>query len=269
VGFASGLLGVGGGFILVPTLILLMNGNGMESISTKSSLGTSLATIFPIAIFNSYNHYRNSKFDIKLGVMLGCFGLIGGLIGGHLAIKMDSEILQKILAIAFFIISLQMFFKSSEKKENKIISADKNKKKIDLKKILFIVFLGLGIGFLSGIFGVGGGLFIIPVLTFILGFSMVEAVRTSTIFISITSIGGVLPYLLEHANSNDPFLIGYVNIFYVLVILIFSIPTGYIGTKLVYKVNEKILRYGLALVLIYLSLELFNLDLFSLIVNIF
>jgi uncharacterized membrane protein YfcA len=242
-----------------------MNANGIDSsLSLKSSLGTSLTVIFPIAIFNSYNHYINSKFDIKIGVILGCFGLIGGLIGGSVAINADSEILRKILAIAFFIMALQMIFKTKKEKEKKVISKHE---KIDLRKLVYIGFLGLGVGFLSGLFSLGGGLFIIPALSIILGFSMIEAIRTSTVFISITAIGGVLPYLLTHVNNNL-FLIGYVNIIYALVILVFSIPTGYIGTKLAYKTNEKVLRYILALVLIYLSLSLFGLDLFSLIVNI-
>ncbi|GAA5819576.1 MAG: sulfite exporter TauE/SafE family protein [Methanobrevibacter sp. CfCl-M3] len=255
VGFASGLLGVGGGSILFPTLFLLMNGNGVDSaIALKVSLGTSLAIIFPTAIFSSYNHYRNSKFDIRLGIILGCFGLIGGLFGGLTAVNSDSEILRYILGTVFVIMALNMFFKSEKTSNGRIINEDLN---LNLKKLVYLNVLGLGVGFLSGLFSLGGGIFLVPILTLIFGFKMIEAIRTSTIFISITAIGGLIPYLLSSVGINNvPFLIGYVNILYLLIIIIFSIPVTYFGAKLAYKIDEKLLKRILSLLLIYLTLKL-------------
>jgi uncharacterized membrane protein YfcA len=259
VGVASGLLGVGGGFILVPTLFLLMSVNGIDSVlALKISLGTSLGIIFPTAIFSAYNHYRKSKFDIKLGLIFGGFGLIGGLIGGLVAINSDSEALKNILGIVFILIALNMIFKPEKKSDKRNDSENlKLDSKLNLKKLFYGGTLGIGVGFLSGLLSLGGGIFIIPILTLLLGFSMIEAIKTSTIFISITAIGGLIPYLLTNTNSNNIlFLVGYVNILYLLIIIFFSIPTTYIGVKLAYKINEKMLKKILALVLIYLSLKL-------------
>ncbi|MDR1819460.1 MAG: sulfite exporter TauE/SafE family protein [Methanobrevibacter sp.] len=255
VGFVSGLLGVGGGSIIVPILFLLMNGDGVDSaFALKVSLGTSLAIIFPTAIFSSYNHYRNSKFDIKLGMILGCFGLIGGLFGGLTAVNTDSEILRSILGTVFIIIALNMFFKSGKTSNEKIINENLN---LNLKELIYLSILGLGVGFLSGLFSLGGGIFIVPILTIIFGFSMIEAIRTSTIFISITAIGGLIPYLLSNLGMNNvPFLIGYVNILYLLIIITFSIPLTYFGAKLAYKINENLLKRILSLFLIFLALKL-------------
>ncbi|MDR2830743.1 MAG: sulfite exporter TauE/SafE family protein [Methanobrevibacter sp.] len=253
-GFASGLLGVGGGFILTPTLFFLMMGNNVDSVSAlKISLGTSLAIMSPVAVFSSYNHYKNSKFDIKLGLMLGCFGLIGGLIGGSVAVNSNSEVLRSILGVVLIVISLNMFFKK-QKSQRKMINEDL---KLDLKNYFMGGILGLGIGFLSGLFSIGGGIFIIPILTLFLELDMIEAIKTSTIFISITAIGGLIPYLLTNVNTDlVPFLIGYVDIFYLLVVLSFSIPTSYFGVNLTYKINEKLLKKILALIIIFMSLKL-------------
>jgi uncharacterized membrane protein YfcA len=234
-----------------------MNGNGIDSaLALKISLGTSLAIMVPTAIFSSYNHYRTSKFDIRLGLVLGCFGLIGGIFGALVAINTDFEILRIILGIVFIIVALNMFFKV-EKQSHEKINEDL---KLDLRKLFYGGILGLGIGFLSGLFSLGGGIFIIPILTIVLGFSMIEAIRTSTIFISITAIGGSIPYFLANIdNNNNIFLIGYVNIFYLLIIISFSIPITYFGAKLAYKINEKLLKRMLALLLVFFSLKLIGL----------
>lgn len=252
VGLTSGLLGVGGGFILVPTLFLLTTEMGVDSVlALKVSLGTSLSIIFPTAIFSSYSHYRNSKFDIKLGLMLGCFGLIGGLLGGSVAINSNSEILKTILGVTLIIVALNMFFKTREKPDKKIAIESL---KLDLKKLFCVGILGLCVGFLSGLFSIGGGIFIIPILTIFLGLSMIKAIKTSAIFISITSIGGLIPYLL--AIDTTPFSTGYVDTLYSSIIISFSIPMTYFGANLAYKINEKLLKKILSLLLIYLSLKL-------------
>jgi uncharacterized membrane protein YfcA len=233
-----------------------MTENGIDfALALKISLGTSLAIMVPTAIFSSYNHYRTSKFNIRLGIVLGCFGLIGGIFGASLAISIDFKILRMILGIVFIILALNMFFKVDKKSHEEI----NENLKLDLRKLFYMSILGLGVGFLSGLFSLGGGIFIIPILTIVLGFSMIEAIRTSTIFISITAIGGSIPYFLANIDNNNIFLIGYVNILYLLIIISFSIPITYFGAKLAYKINGKLLKRILALLLVFFSLKLMGL----------
>ncbi|MDI6725201.1 MAG: TSUP family transporter, partial [Methanobacterium sp.] len=71
IGFASGLLGVGGGFIMVPILYGLMTTMGIDpTIAIRVSLGTSLAVILPTALSGAHGHYRKDAVLLKPAVFL-------------------------------------------------------------------------------------------------------------------------------------------------------------------------------------------------------
>ncbi|MDR1721530.1 MAG: sulfite exporter TauE/SafE family protein [Methanobrevibacter sp.] len=265
VGFVSGLLGVGGGFLLVPFQFFLLNYLGVDpSISLKIAMGTSLAIISPTGFFSAYNHYKKDKFNLKPGIILGCFGLIGGLIGGAIAVNADSAILQIIIGIVFLILAINMFFNKSgsgkgEKNSNDEILVDDFSS--NWKQYIYIGLTGVGVGILSGLFSIGGGAFLIPILVYILGYSMIRSIRTSSVFISITAIGGVLPYLMTHINTiNLEYSIGYINIVNFIVIALFSIPLTYFGTKYAYKLKETQLNRLFAIILAYMALKILGLD---------
>ena len=61
-----------------------------------------------------------------------------------------------------------------------------------LEYFIGLILIGVVAGFASGLLGVGGGVFIILILTAIFGFSMIEAIWISSVFISLTAIGGTV-----------------------------------------------------------------------------
>jgi uncharacterized membrane protein YfcA len=316
VGIVSGLLGVGGGFLLVPFQFFLLNYIGIDhELALRVSLGTSLAIISPTAIFSTYNHYANVKYDLKPGLILGVFGIIGGFFGGLTAVNLPYEELEILLGVIFILLAINLFINSNKNiKNNKnfnnkdfnnnnnnnnfnnnfnnhiiINNINKNIDNINnnyinntncndktnnlitntvYDKLNFNItyggLIGVGIGFLSGLFSLGGGVFLIPVLL-VLGFSMIDSIRTSSIFISITAIGGTISYLITQPHLNTmPFLIGYVNLVNLGVIAMFSIPLTYFGVKLSYKFNEQRLKQIFAFFMIYIGLKILGLDPFVL-----
>ena len=121
--------------------------------------------------------------------------------------------------------------------------------------------LGISIGLISGLLGVGGGVFAVPLLSILFGFTLREAIGTSSIFIAITAIGGVISYIISGYGVNPmPYSLGYVSLVNWFAILVFSVPMARIGAKSAYKLPEKRLKHVFAIILFYMGIKMMGLD---------
>lgn len=104
-GYFSGLVGIGGGVIIVPALILLFGFN------EHTAQGTTLALLVPpIGILAVMSYFQKGYVDIKTAVII-CIGFVlGGYFGGKMAVGISEEMLRKIFAVALVAIGLKMFF---------------------------------------------------------------------------------------------------------------------------------------------------------------
>ncbi len=105
-GTASGVVGIGGGVIIVPALVLLFG------FSQHQAQGTTLALLVPpIGLLAAYTYYRNGFVNLNTAALI-CVGFfVGGLIGSKIAINLSNEILQKIFGFAVIIIGLYFVIK--------------------------------------------------------------------------------------------------------------------------------------------------------------
>ena len=92
-GVLSALLGVGGGVIMVPAMVL------MFGFSQHAAEGTSLLIIIPTAIVGSVRHAKNGYTDWRLGMILGLGGVVGAWAGASVALTLDADLLQRLFAI--------------------------------------------------------------------------------------------------------------------------------------------------------------------------
>ena len=247
-GFASGLLGVGGGFLIVPFQFFLLKYIGVEpDLAILISFGTSLAIIIPTATSGAYKHSQKLDNIVGPGIRLGIFGIFGSLIGGFVASVLPSRILEIIFGCLLLFIAIR-----------NLLSRDNKEKKARFDfNFLTIMLTGLFVGFFSGLLGVGGGIFLIVILTMLLGFSMIRAIGTSSVFISLTAIGGTLSYMISGWGVNTfPFSIGYVSIVNFLLIACFSVPFAQLGAKYAHKLPEKRLKQVFGVVVLYIALKM-------------
>jgi uncharacterized membrane protein YfcA len=104
-GILSGLIGIGGGTIIVPALVLFFG------ISQHMAQGTTLALLVPpIGILAAWTYYRQGYVDLHIAgfICLGFF--IGGLVGAKIATSLSNIVLERIFGVALFLISLKMIF---------------------------------------------------------------------------------------------------------------------------------------------------------------
>jgi uncharacterized membrane protein YfcA len=104
-GFVSGAMGVGGGIIIVPSLVFLMG------LSQHEAQGTSLGVlVLPVVALGAWNYYRNGYLNVRFAIVLIIAFIIGGFIGSEVAVNLPDRLLRKIFGGVVFILSLKMIF---------------------------------------------------------------------------------------------------------------------------------------------------------------
>jgi len=102
-GTFSGIVGIGGGIIIVPALVLFF---GM---SQHLAQGTTLAIMVPpIGILAAWTYYNQGYVDIKVALLVALGFLVGGLIGAKIAVYLPNHVLKKIFAFVLFAIGIKM-----------------------------------------------------------------------------------------------------------------------------------------------------------------
>lgn len=102
-GVLSGLVGVGGGVIMVPLMVLFF---GMTQ---HQAQGTSLAVLaVPVTAVAVYNYYQEGHINIKFALIIAVFFVLGSIIGSKFAISLDQKTLKKIFAIILIVIAGKM-----------------------------------------------------------------------------------------------------------------------------------------------------------------
>ncbi len=248
VGFASGLLGVGGGFIMVPIQFFLLTSLGVDpTTAIRVAFGTSLAVILPTAISGALGHARRGAVLFGPMILIGISGLVAALIGGTLASNTPGIYLRIIFGILVLISGMWMLIA----KYPEVSSEAK-------KGVLSYIIIGFVTGILSGLLGVGGGVVLVPILVILMGFSMIKAVGTSTAVIIFTSLGGIVSYTANGLNVSGlpPFSVGYINLIQLVVLAIISVPMAQVGVKASHKLPEKQLRYIFIIVMFYIALKM-------------
>lgn len=104
-GILSGLVGVGGGVIMVPLLVLLLG------FSQHQAQGTSLAVlVVPVTGIAVYNYYKEGYIDWRYAAIIAVFFVVGGYFGSKMAINIDQKILKKIFGFILLFIAGKMLF---------------------------------------------------------------------------------------------------------------------------------------------------------------
>ena len=104
-GTFSGLIGIGGAIIIIPSLVYLL---GMDQYTAQ---GTSLGIMLPpIGLLAAWSYYKEGALNLEYAMIIAAAFLIGGYIGSRFALNIPEAVLRKVFAIVLAIIALKMFF---------------------------------------------------------------------------------------------------------------------------------------------------------------
>jgi uncharacterized protein len=184
-GTLSGLLGIGGGIIVVPGLVLCFKFLPFmpPAIQAHMAIGTSLAIMIVTASASTRAHYRLGHINSSLLKRLWPGVLIGVVAGALLSSHLQSHTLEIILGAVLMIIAIHFFIAHKTQYPHRLPGA------------LTMGLFALLIGFKSGLLGLGGGALIIPFLLFC-GISMRTASGTAAACTLPVAIVGTLSYWL-------------------------------------------------------------------------
>jgi uncharacterized membrane protein YfcA len=102
-GMMSGLVGIGGGVIIVPSLMFLLG------FSQKTAQGTTLLMfIIPFSILGVWNYYQSGNVHVRAALIMGCSFLVGSFLGSKLAINIDAKMLKYILVFFLLLVCAKL-----------------------------------------------------------------------------------------------------------------------------------------------------------------
>ncbi|HEX9711323.1 MAG TPA: sulfite exporter TauE/SafE family protein [Actinomycetota bacterium] len=102
-GASAGLFGVGGGFLMVPAMVLLLDQ------SQHVAQGTSLLVIVPTTLVGTALNVRRRNVDLPLLVPLAVAGIVGAVLGALASVRLDPDTLRRIFGIVMILVSLRLF----------------------------------------------------------------------------------------------------------------------------------------------------------------
>ncbi len=246
-GVLAGLLGVGGGFVLVPVLYYAFAGLGYNSPKLMQiCLATSLATIVFTSMRSVASHHKKGMVDWDILKTWAPGIMIGALISVYVAAGLRSDTLMLIFGGLALIGGLYMAISKSEWRLGDTMPT--GVARAILSPIL---------GFSSVLAGIGGSSMGIPIMT-LHGRPIHRAIATAAGFGLIIALPSAIAFLLTPIPDTDrpPFNIGHVNIAAFLVIISMSMFTAPIGAKLAHSLDPKPLKRMFAVFLILVALNM-------------
>lgn len=244
-GFAAGLFGIGGGFVVVPVLFIMLPllGGSEEGIA-HAAIGTSLATIGITALRSVQAHARRDAVDFELLKAWAPWIVLGVGAGVVLASRISGNLLALIFGVGVGLMSLHFLFPTL----NGMRLRD------DMPGGYVRAGIAGGLGVFSSLLGIGGGTIAIIVMT-LCGKSIHRSIATAAGIGFIIAVPGTIGFIVIGLSAPGlPFgSIGYVNLIAALAIVSTSIISAPLGAAVAHRLPAAVLNPIFGLYLLFVS----------------
>lgn len=223
-GFGTGFFGIGGGSVIVPLLMFF-------GISIKQAVGISVMQMVFSSVFGSYLNHKRGLLKLSNGLYLGLGGFFGGFLSGFIVKHIADWLLVVIFAL-MLLFCIYRFFSTPLKSD---------KQEINSPVLLFII--GIVVGAIGISLGIGGAIFLTPILVGFLNVDIKKAMSMSLFFVVFSSLSGLASMAF---NNLINYKIG-------IPLGIASLLGAYFGTILSQKINPNLQKK----LLLYLYIVMF------------
>jgi uncharacterized membrane protein YfcA len=237
-GVLSGLLGIGGGILIVPALIALGH-------PPRNAVATASLSVIFSALSGTIHNLRKGLMKPKPILILALPSLLFAQLGVYLSSSMSESIL---LFLFGCLLILTIYLVSFRKKLAKQIPSDAIEEPLPqqsgVRRFVNIWFTGSATGLLSGLFGVGGGIILVPFQVLLLGDTFKSAIQTSLGVIVLTSLSSAIGHGLRgNLLWTEAILIGMTGALF-----------AQLGAQLLTKVSENTVNNSFRIMLSVLAL---------------
>ena len=245
-GILAGLLGVGGGIVIVPMLVLAFGWQGFPpDLIMRMALGTSMTSIIFTSISSSLAHHGRGAVDwsvvraVAPGIVIGTYG------GSFLASKVPAQYLQLFFVAFLLYVATQM------------LGGKKPKPSRHLPGMIGMSAAGGGIGLVSSLVGIGGGTLSVPFMLWH-NVEVRRAIGTSAAIGFPIAFGGAAGYIFNgwHVAGLPQHSLGFVYLPALVGLVAASVLTAPLGARLAHRLPVRQLKRIFAAVLLLLALKM-------------
>lgn len=248
-GLLAGTLGLGGGVVIVPALLMIFPLMDFPAaITAQLAVATSLATIAVTSVSAIRTHHRLGAVRWRVALPMSTGILVGAFAGAFFASAISSAVLARLFGMFAMLVALQMALTSGQ-------MANGEGERLPRRSVLALT--GSAIGTLSAMFGIGGGSLTVPFLS-ACGMRMQQAVAISAVCGLPIAIGGGIGFVIAgwHHPQLPPGSFGFVYLPAAAGIVLTSFPLARLGARLAHRLPATTLKRVFAGALFLIGLKL-------------
>lgn len=185
-GVVTGLAGLSAAVVITPMLVGICGWDSYDAVTVA------LAADVLASMLSAYTYYKNKNIDIRRGVLVGFTAFLGSIVGsycGYLFNEAQPGGLGMIAMLTTIFLGIKFLAKPISG------GVDAKSGQMSSGKTALAMFLGLGIGWVCGFTGSGGGVLMLTVFTLVLGYNLKVAVGTSTMIMTLVALTGAISHV--------------------------------------------------------------------------
>lgn len=235
-GLGTGFAGMSAAAVITPMLVTFLH------IEPYTAVGIALASDVLASAVSAYTYKKNGNLDVKNGAVMMAAVLVFTMVGSFVASKVPGATMGSFSVFMTMLLGVKFIVRPvmTTKEAMQGVSAQ--------KRLVQSLVCGMGVGFICGFIGAGGGMMMLLILTTVLGYELKTAVGTSVFIMTFTALTGAISH----------FAIGGMPDMTVLILcVVFTLIWARIAAVLANKAQPKTLNRATGVVLVVLGIVVF------------